>query len=293
MKLSLCLLILLASGTAFTAEVATAPEVLARYLKLPQPEEDRLGEARQRRWAVLAELKGMPDTAVGAIVLAWPEVKDPRQRMELAEALGFFPGRESSAKLCELLDDPDATVRRQAIGCLRLMARRVDRFGGQRQQRGAEFAPQVDGLVPHLIRAAADTPAMNREAALFALADTLDPLAVAELRKKVNDENERVRFTAACLLTEFQDASGLGELKKAVERYRGQDPAARDGFGDSFAVERLLASLERITGKSFGVLPRLNPVLNSNSFSAEASQRRYKELLEAWAAWWAWKPPGR
>ena len=37
-----------------------------------------------------------------------------------------------------------------------MMARRVDRRGGQRTQYGSVFAPKVEGLVPYLIKAASD-----------------------------------------------------------------------------------------------------------------------------------------
>jgi hypothetical protein len=82
----------------------------------------------------------------------------------------------------------------------------------------------------------------------------------------------------------------LAELKKALERMRSRNLAAA---GDSFAVERLLASFERITGKSFGGLPRLNPFLDSDSRRAQQSTQRYQELLDTWAAWWAWEPADR
>ena len=280
---------------AVTAVCAAEQEPLAaaiveRYLKLPHPDDDRLGKARQERWSTLSELKLMPDAAVREIARVLPDVQQPQQRMELAEALGFFPTKESAAKLCALLDDPDAWVRLQAVGCLRLMARRVDRVGGQRTQRGGEVPPKVEGLVPHLLKAAGDKTEQNRGLALFALADTLDPAAVAELRRRLSDDSDTVRCTAACLLTEFQDASGLAELRKALERMRSQNPVAA---GDSFAVERLLASLERITGKSFGELPHLNPFLDSDSRRAQQSTQRYRELLDAWAAWWAWEPAER
>ena len=55
----------------------------------------------------------------------------------------------------------------------------------------------------------------------------------------------------------------------------------------------VLASLERITGKSFGELPHLNPFLNSDSRCAQQSTQRYRELLDAWAPWWAWEPADR
>ena len=93
-----------------------------------------------------------------------------------------------------------------------------------------------------------------------------------------------VRFTAACLLTEFKDASGLDEMKKALARFRGKPESA-----GPFDVEKLLASFERITGKSFGEIPA-NPSLSSDSGVVAASEKRYRELLDTWAAWWAWEP---
>ena len=189
--------------------------------------------------------------------------------------------------LLKKLNDPDAEKRRGAIGDLRMLARRVDAFGGKRERRGEEFAPKVKGLVPHLVRAASDEDESNRGLALHALADTLDPAAVAAIRERLKDRSESVRFLAACFLTEYKDASGLDELKKAIGRFRGNPRAA-----GSFDVERLLASMERITGKSFGPIPP-NPFLSSDSRVAEASTKRYAELLDAWAAWWDWKPPAK
>jgi HEAT repeat protein len=193
---------------------------------------------------------------------------------------------DSVAKLVKALEDADDGVRGHAIHELRLLARRVDRTGGKRQQRGGAFEPQVNGLVPVLLRAAADPAEANRVTALYALADTLDPAAVAAIRERLQDRSEAVRFHAACLLTEFQDAAGLAELKKALKRLRGEPEAA-----GSFDTERLLASLERITGKSFGEIP-VNPSISSDSRVAEVSRKRYRELLETWAAWWDWVPPG-
>jgi hypothetical protein len=72
--------------------------------------------------------------------------------------------REAAARLSELLDDPDANVRSSAISSLRMMARRVDRRGGQRTQYGSVFAPKVEGLVPYLIKAASDRAEQNRVA---------------------------------------------------------------------------------------------------------------------------------
>ncbi|MBN9518753.1 hypothetical protein J0H58_09575 [bacterium] len=182
------------------------------------------------------------------------------------------------------LTDPAAPVRQRAIGELRLRARRVNVSGGQRVRHGEEFAPRVPGLVPHLVRAAGDEDESNRALALYALADTLDPAAVVAIRGRLKDASRVVRFQAACLLTEFKDASGLDEMKAALGRFRA-DPKATG----SFDVERLLASFQRITGKSFGPIPQ-NPLLASDGRVAAASEARYRELLAAWAAWWEWEP---
>ena len=190
--------------------------------------------------------------------------------------------------LLKKLNDPDAAMRRKAISDLRTLARRANIVGGQRERRGEEFAPKVKGLVPHLARAAGDEDEWNRKFALHALADTLDPAAVVAIRGRLKDESESVRFAAACLLTEFKDASGLDELKKALPRLR----AMPDSATGPFDTEMLLASLERITGKSFGPIPP-NPLISSDTRVIEASTKRYAELLDAWAAWWEWKPPAK
>ena len=285
-------LLLFLGGTAVFAADDPAAAIIQRYLKLPWPAEDRQGEARQNRLRTLDELQSTPAAAVLEISRVLPTVKDARQRAELVDELGHIQTRESAAKMGELLDDPDAQVRLAAIFSLRMMARRVDRSGGQRTQRGGEFAPKVDGLVPYLVKAANDPVEQNRVTALFALADTLDPAAIAEIRHRLTDESQEVRFQAACFLTEFQDASGLGELKKKLEQLRssrGPSATADGNYSRMTAAERLLASFERLTGKSFGPVP-MDPMLSSDSHVAEASARRYEELLDAWAAWWAWEP---
>jgi hypothetical protein len=182
------------------------------------------------------------------------------------------------------LSEPSAEARLVAIQELRLLARCCDISGGQRVRRGDSFAPKVRGLVPYLVRAAGDDVEINRVTALYALADTLDPAAIAAIRERVKDKSASVRLTAACLLTEFQDASGLAEMKAALERFRADPKSA-----GPFDVEHLLASLERITGKSFGEIPA-NPWILSDTVKIAASEARYKELLDTWAAWWDWQP---
>jgi hypothetical protein len=49
----------------------------------------------------------------------------------------------------------------------------------------------------------------RRVNALFALADTFDPAAIADIHRRLTDDSEEVRFQAACFLAECQDASEL------------------------------------------------------------------------------------
>ena len=262
-----------------------AEQIIQRYLKMPHPKGDKSAEARLERLQTLAELKAMPKEAVSAIGRALPEVKDPRQSAELAEVLGrHLQTKESAALLCELLNDPDRKVRWQAIHGLSGMAKRTGRSGAKRVIRGPDFAPKVEGLVPYLISAADDKAEGNRVGALYALAGTCDPSAVSELRNRLKDPSEKVRLYAACFLTEYQDAAGLPEMRDALARLRRTRPA--DVLSYYWQAEKLLASFERITGKSFGQIPR-NPILCSVD---HGETKRYKALLDTWAEWWAWEP---
>ena len=281
-------------GVVTGAEDTRATRIIQRYLKLPHPQQDSSGvqdtsgKARSDRFEVLAELQAVPEEAVPAIGRVLPEVKDAGRRRELAGTLAdHFHTKPSAKLLCGLLKDPDEHVRRQAIHGLRMMSRRTDRPGGKRAVRRPDFAPQVEGLVPYLISAADDEFEGNRVSAMFGLADSRDPAAVAELRRRLKDPSQRVRLAAACFLTEFHDASGLPVMRRALDRLRKIDPD--DGLRYYWNAELLLASMERITGKGFGKIP-LNPSLSSNLNRTPKIKQRYRELLDTWAQWWAWEP---
>ncbi len=186
--------------------------------------------------------------------------------------------------LVDKLNEPSAETRLVAICELRRLAGRVQVSGARRDRRGEPAEPKVKGLVPYLIRASKDEAEWNRILALHALADTLDPTATDAIRKALEDKSALVRLNAACLLTEFQDASGLAEMKAALARIRKDHESA-----GPFGVEQLLASFERITGKSFGEIP-MNPILLSDTRAIAATNERYKQLLSAWAEWWEWQP---
>ena len=278
------LFVVAAAARSAEAPTDTAGDIVQQYLLMSHAETGTPGEARMARLRVLAELGKHPN-ALRAIRGALPEVDDPRKREELAEICATMIHTEGSALLLSgLLEDPDDQVRFHALQGLRRMACRKDRSGGKRIQRGPDHPPKVDGLVPTLISAAGDPAEAVRDCALFALADACDPDAVLEIRKRLQDPRTRARFLAACLLTEFQDASGLPELKAALHRLRSTGPGDEVLYWSH--AEMLLASLERITGKSFGEVP-LNPGLCS---ADRGESERYRELLDAWAAWWDWRP---
>lgn len=330
--LALACVVALSGSVTGEPQESEAAKIVGRYLRMPHPEDDKSGQARLARLDTLAGLKGMPNEAVDAIGQALPEAKNPQQRVELAEALGqHLHTRDSAVLLCELLKDPDAQVRWQAIHSLRMLARRTDRMGAKRIQRhpdfrsGAEkekaarqalamrdgsrtkpsrtidpedegiealveFAPKVEGLVPYLVSAANDQVESNRICALYALADTRDPLAVSELRRRLKDPSEKVRLYAACFLTEYQDASGLAQMRDALAPLCRTDPSKSLDY--YWQAEMLLASFERITGKSFGEIP-LNPYLSSDTRQIPVIEKRYNTLLNTWAKWWAWEPKTR
>ncbi len=152
---------------------------------------------------------------------------------------------------------------------------------------GVDFPAKVAGLVPFLIRAAGDKDEGNRVCALYALADARDPRATAELRRRLEDPSAKVRLYAACFLTEFGDVTGLPELRRALKRVRNTSPT--DNILYYPEAGTLLASFERLTGKSFGKIPA-PPGLLSHLKQAEQNKAEYARLLEAWSDWWEWKP---
>ncbi len=275
-----------------------AKRVLDRYLEIPQAEGSRMA-----RMSVLAELKEMPKGAVSAAEQVLLERASPNQRLDIVGALGDYIHTDECARLLHrvLQDvrepqdresaDYELMVRSSAAHGLRLMAARTHLSGGRRTPFKPDSEPEVQGLVPYLISAANDKTEVVRLSALYGLADSRDPAAVTELRNRLKDTSWEVRFYAACFLTEYQDASGLPEMRKALSRFIGgkRDSADFEYYGQ---VEMLLASFERITGKSFGEIP-LNPDLSGDIDFADGTPRgakQYSALLRNWEVWWNSQP---
>jgi hypothetical protein len=269
-------------------QTGAAEKIIHRYVDLPFPVDDRSGDARSARFEVLGELRHVPDGAVSAVRKLGPELADRRQYAELVGILADHVHTHESAEfLSQLLDSVDASIRRKAIHGLRMMSRRTDRIGGRRRIVKDNIEPRVGDLVPQLVKGARDEDESNRVTALYALADARAPEATAELRRRLEDSSRRVRLYAACFLTECKDASGLPQMRNGLSRLCETKPTDDVRYyGDA---EMLLASFERITGKSFGDIP-MNPSLCSDLQVMARYEREYAALLDAWSRWWDWKP---
>ncbi len=296
-------------------DVSKVETTFKRYLETPHPKGPsktdaydpvvaaKINSARQARLSILAELKAFPKEAVLAARRVLFEQASPKQRREIVGMLGdHIHTRECAELLHDVIQDVrkpkdehgalyEELSRRSAVHGLRMMGRRTARSGGKRIRRGLDFEPKVRGLVPYMISAANDPAERVRMSALYALADSRDLAAVAELRNRLKDRSDKVRLYAACFLTEYQDAAGLSEMRKALGRLmKTEKIELEDDFNHYGSIEMLLASFERITGKSFGEIP-LNPTLSS--ISPYHGKERYEELLDTWHAWWTWQPDGQ
>jgi HEAT repeat protein len=262
----------------------SAPRILEEYLALPLPDSDPLGEARGARLDILRRLWPIPEEAVSAISVTLPTAPTHVHRIELLEVLGRLPTPQSADLLAAYLEVPDSKLRGAALHGLRRLASRIERRGVVDVPLEPEFAPKVDGLLPHLIAAANDEDPEIRASALFALADTRSPQAVKEIRHHLRDLDDTVRLRAACLLTEFDDDSGLDELGLALAKLT--NPDAEEVSLRYFMAEHVLASLARITEDNPGP-PPMQPALASNTGRAEELRKEYEDLLDRWALWWA------
>lgn len=289
-------------------DLSSARSILERYFAMPfpagasktdsynSPAVAEWTKARVARITVLAELKYIPHGAVLAAEEVLFDRATPEQRYEIVSALGDYIHTVECAQLLyrvlkdvrepESKDKLEELVRSSAALGLRRMASRTTRSGGQRVQMGPDHEPMVQGIVPLLIFAASDKSEDVRLSALYGLADSRDPAAVAELRRCLKDPSWKVRLFAACFLTEYEDASGLAEMCKAASQPPETGPT---DFASYVNVELVLASFERITGKSFGKIP-MNPLISSDIDRAANASKRYTELLHEWEVWCGEQP---
>jgi len=298
---AILLLLAVSIAPALADSMSDARDVLDRYTQTDRRAaaelavRDSLAGVMMRN-SILAKWKATPAEAVAVAGPFLFDKASPVQRYEIVASLGQnILTRECADLLHRILQDTrepkeeeaatyEELTRSEAVAGLGIMARTVDSGAARRLQRGPSFAPQVPGLTPYLVSAARDKTERVQVLALDALADCGDPVAVAELKRRLEDKSEAVRFRAACLLTEFQDASGLPLLRDKIGQILKKDPKKAD-FSDYSDAALLFVSFERWTGKSMGKTP-MNPSISSSTTQAAALAQEYQTMLKAWDAWW-------
>ena len=285
-------------------------DVLRRLGDVPDQAADAVGMALSRisdprRRAELAEALGQYVQTKDAATLLCKLLDDPDDHVRWEAIHGLRklaartdrPGgqriqREPVTTVSGSGQDRERTIREALTAGLPAARRRRVDPKDERTEPRVEFAPKVEGLVPYLVKAADDDVEANRVCALYALADSRDPSAVVELRNRLTDPNAKVRFYAACFLTEYQDASGLDVMLETLDRLCATNPEdnPEEDFDYYTNAEQLLASFERLTGKSLGQIP-MNPTLLGSSTSIEYASERFESLLATWSQWWSWQPP--
>jgi len=177
-----------------------------------------------------------------------------------------------------MLEDPDPAVRREAVKEMRRFTSRFVRAGLRKVPQGFLTTPIADELLPLLTRAAEDEDVWVHTLALFALADTRDPVGAATLRSHLDDPDPEVRLRCACLLTEFGDYSGLAEIERALDRHRHGEPLGL------MEAEHVLVALCRFTGGDPDSIP-VNPMVSSSMSYIEQGRKAYDQRLLEWARW--------
>jgi hypothetical protein len=276
------------AAAAVPAPHAPAEEIVDAYLQTPWPAKDVEDTLREERRTFLRQLANLPDQTPGAVSKALPRVAEPGRRAELVGTLKRMHTRTAADVCIEALKDEHPEVRRQAVEGLRLMARKVNRKGSQLTAIDEHEHPPIPGLVPYLIRAADDVDELNREYALYALADSRDPAARDALRRKLDDPGGNVGFYAACLLTEFNDVGGLPVMKDRLARLRRTGPEANE-IDYYRQAGMLFVAFERVTDKQFGRIPEYLWG-ESDSRKLDSIRQEHAQLLETWGKWWGWKP---
>jgi HEAT repeat protein len=302
---AILLLLAVSIAPALADSMSDARDVLDRYTRADRPADPSKTNppnrataglafrgflaTRMTRDSILAKWKATPAEAVAVAGPFLFDKASPVQRYEIVASLGQnILTRECADLLHRVLEDEsahyDQQTRSAAVDGLDRMARTAAPGAITRVQRGPSSAPQVPGLTPYLVAAAGDKSELIRVLAINALADCGDPDALAELRRRLQDKSEAVRFRAACLLTEFQDASGLPLLRDKLGQILKKDPKMAD-FSDYSDAALLFVSFERWTGKSMGKTP-MNPSISSSTTQAAAWAQEYQTMLKAWDAWW-------
>ena len=166
--------------------------------------------------------------------------KHPSPGEQAALALASF-GRTAFAPLSDQLDNPNATVRRNAAWAIGEL---TNMLPGERS-----------GAVPQLITLLGDSDEWVRMAAARALGELRDPRALAKLVATLADDNWRVRELVVWALSEMKDDRAVTALCNVllsdarVEVRRG----AAEALGEIRSSEALPALKQALNDRESGV----------------------------------------
>ena len=250
------------------------------------------GENPQERDALNRAIAAKGDAAIEPLSKALGKAKTAEDRARVMWVLGLVHTPGAAQALIGLATDRDDTIRTHAISSL------TDYLGVPLEKGGvAEVLPTLAKVLP------GEKDQRTRESVCARVVRVLLPsggkvdervtaMATEMLRERLkNDGAARVRMWAAISLAEFDDRSGVDEMKKAVlvmQGGRGTDYDNQPGLG--YPLERLIPALERATGKQFGKVP-LNPMLSSNSRAGPTLEQQRQARLDTAADWVRANPP--
>ncbi len=256
-----------------------AAALVAGLMGMPSAADDPQGTKNAMRWQLIRDIGTLGDAALKPAQEALGKAKTELQRQEMVSAIGAVNSPAATRALLGLLAEKEEAILNQAVSSL------TDRLGAAAEQGGSvEVLPALAKIVPEV------KTELYRTVICLSMRRVLKPaapgeadarqrgMAVGLLRERLkNDAAADVRFTAACVLTEFEDYTGLEELKKAALALQ-----AGVGVTNDYALDQLVPALERATGQRFGPVP-MNPMASSISNNDLAVQRQ--ALLEKVVAW--------
>lgn len=258
-------------------------EVMVTYLvSMPGSADDPQGKMNRHRQQLIRDISSLGEPAIKPLSDALLKPLTPLQQRELTQALGGIKTPAATKALMPLLQSKGDGTRAQAVqGLIGRMSMKLAEVGS-------------DDVVMALIEHAAVEPdASARGYICKSMSRLVKPVldgrpgtakqleAAAEmLRERLkNDASADVRLAAACVLTEFGDHSGFGELKKAA--------LALQASGDTaslWGMENLVPALERASGQTFGAVP-MNPMLSSSTITSAKLQADRRALIDKMAEW--------
>jgi hypothetical protein len=257
-----------------------AAAMVAALMAMPSSQEDPGGTKNSMRWQLIRDAGALGDVVIKPAQEALGKAKTEDQRREMVQVIGAVRSPAATKALLGLLAEKDETVLDAAISSLTGRLGLATEAGGS-----AEILPALAKAVPNvqtdLYRSIVCTRMQQLVKPLSeAGADAPQRAMVLDLLRGrlKNDPAANVRFSAACVLTEYGDYSGLEELEKAALALQ------TEVVGAAFALDQLVPALERATGQTFGRVP-MSPLLSSSTTGIRQLTEERKALLEKVVAW--------